>query len=321
MTGAMHEAQYMPDERARAAIAAALSDYNAERIGVHRRVRWRRPLFALVGLGIGGAIAALVALLAPGAEIGVFVFLAGLSAMLAYIGWHVGGAPARRLMQSARDRVLPVAFGFIDDVGYRHGETPAALSRLPRAAVGRFNRTTIGDVVSGRHDGMRFALFEAKLSRKVEKSTTRVFRGVVVHFALPAPYPGMLIAAKPAGALARFFRDLFDQSGLESVAGADARSGSAYEFRSDAPEAARPLVEGDFARALDWLRDAWPDSTARVALDGGDGFLLLPTERDFFEFPDISVKAEQRAHIEPLVAEMVTLLAIAGLVHKALRPA
>ena len=93
-----------------------------------------------------------------------------------------------------------------------------------------------------------------------------------------------------------------------------------YEFRTDNAGAARPLVSGRLAKALQWLGETWPGEPARVALEGRDGFLLLPVTKNFFELPGISTPLDYKAHIEPMVADMVALLATASLVRKVGQP-
>jgi hypothetical protein len=91
---------------------------------------------------------------------------------------------------------------------------------------------------------------------------------------------------------------------------------AAYEFRTDNIEAARPLVTGRLAQALKWLGETWPDDPARVALNGSDGFLLLPQTKNFFELPAISVPLDYTRHVAPMIAEMGAMLATAALVRK-----
>ena len=54
--------------------------------------------------------------------------------------------------------------------------------------------------------------------------------------------------------------------------------------------------------------------------EGRDGFLLLPVTKNFFELPGISTPLDYKAHIEPMVADMVALLATASLVRKVGQP-
>ncbi len=75
-------------------------------------------------------------------------------------------------------------------------------------------------------------------------------------------------------------------------------------------------MSGRLAQALKWLGETWPDDPARVALDGSDGFLLLPQPKDFFELPDISVPLDYQTHVAPMIADMGAMLATAALVRK-----
>ena len=67
---------------------------------------------------------------------------------------------------------------------------------------------------------------------------------------------------------------------------------------------------------MQWLSEAWPGEPARVALRGNDGFLLLPTPKNFFELPPASVPLDYKAHVEPIIADMASLIATAALVRK-----
>ncbi|RUY84792.1 hypothetical protein EN974_35555, partial [Mesorhizobium sp. M7A.F.Ca.CA.001.12.2.1] len=79
---------------------------------------------------------------------------------------------------------------------------------------------------------------------------------------------------------------------------------------------AQPLVSGRLAQALKWLGETWPDDPARVALNGSDGFLLLPQTKNFFELPDISVPLDYSRHVAPMISDMGAMLATAALVRK-----
>jgi hypothetical protein len=91
---------------------------------------------------------------------------------------------------------------------------------------------------------------------------------------------------------------------------------AAYDFRTDNPEAALPLVQGRLSQALQWLGETWPEEPARVALKDKDAFLLLPQSRNFFELPDISVPLDYKTHVAPMIADMASLLATGALVRQ-----
>jgi hypothetical protein len=138
---------------------------------------------------------------------------------------------------------------------------------------------------------------------------------VVVAFDTIEPFPGILVAARRANAVVGFFRSMFAAK-MQDLSSGDAALDAAYEFRTDNIEAARPLVTGRLAQALKWLHETWPDDPARVALNGSDGFLLLPQTRNFFELPAISVALDYKTHVAPMIADMGAMLATAALVRK-----
>jgi hypothetical protein len=319
---------FMPRDDVIAGIRRDIEQYEIERARTWRQVLWRVPVF----LGAVLAVALLLAIafnsfaspyeqwLSP-----PHVFLYIGTVVVAFWLYRAVMRPARLLRQSFHNRVLPIIFAFVQDLRCRTGVTPNSIGRLPKAAIGNYNRRTYDDVISGKYEGFPFELFEARYSNKTRKSDatvfssrseTTVFKGVVLAFESVAPFPGLLVAIKRAGAVTRFFRDTFGADGLEEVTSGQADLDGTYEFRTDNPAAAQPLVSGRLAKLLRWLNETWPQQPPRVALQGGDGFLLLPVAKNFFELPGISQPIDYHAHVEPLVAELVSLLATAALVRQ-----
>ncbi|TIT30929.1 MAG: DUF3137 domain-containing protein, partial [Mesorhizobium sp.] len=124
-----------------------------------------------------------------------------------------------------------------------------------------------------------------------------------------------LVATRRTNAVVGFFRGMFG-SKLQDLSSGEPFLDAAYEFRTDNVEAARPLVTGRLAQALKWLGETWPDEPARVALNGSDGFLLLPQAKNFFELPAISVPLDYQTHVAPMISDMGAMLATAALVRK-----
>jgi hypothetical protein len=318
MEVAMDAQGFMPGDEVVAGIKADLGAYEAERSKAHRAVMWRVPVFL-------GLTLAATALLAWGfndfadpheqwfSSPHVFLYIAAFA--LAFFVYGLAISPATRLQQSFRSKVLPAIFGFIKGMQYRHNSTPDSFDRLPREATGTFNRQSFDDLVAGRYEDFPFELYEANLRQKAGKSDATVFKGVIVAFETITPFPGLLVAVRKAGSIAKFFRGMFGTK-LEILECGVPDIDDAYEFQTDNATAARPLVTGRLAQALKWLSESWPEQPAKVALSGSDGFLLLPTGRNFFELPGISVPLDYKAHVEPMVADMVTLLATAALVRK-----
>lgn len=315
----MDAKDFMPDDEVIAGIKADLERYEAERSRTHRAVMWRVPVFDGLTLAVIFAIAYFFNGLADPNEQWFstpHVFLYVIGFFVLFFVHSQALKPATRLQQSLREKILPVIFGFIEKVGYRHEATPNSFARLPREAVGSFNRESFDDVISGRYEDFPFELYEATLRQKAGKSSSEVFKGVVVAFETITPFPGVLVATRKTGKVVGFFRGIFGGGELEELQSGVAALDENYEFRTDNVEAARPLVTGRLAKALQWLGETWPEQPARVGLKGSDGFLLIPLSKNFFELPAISQPLEYQGHVEPMIADMAALLATAALVRK-----
>lgn len=314
----METADFMPGEADIADIRKNLDVYEAERALATRQVRWRVPLFIGLVLVFVALVAWLFNKVADPNEQWfstphVFLYVVGFVAAIALYFQAV--KPASRLQQSFRDRLLPIIFGFIGDVRYQHGVKPNSFDRLPRGVVGPFNRQAFDDIISGRYEGFAFELYEAELREGAGKGSSTAFKGVIVAFETTAPFPGILVATRRANVVVGFFRGMF-AGRMQELSSGVPEVDAAYEFRTDNLHAAQPLVSGRLAQALTWLGETWPDDPARVALNGGDGFLLLPQPKNFFELPDISVPLDYQTHVAPMIADMGAMLATAALVRK-----
>lgn len=314
----MDTKDFMPGEAVIASIRKDLELYENERRRAARQVRWRVPTFFGLLIVAVVLLALLFNVVADPVErwfSTLHVFLYGAALGSAAIIYRFGMKPAREMQQSFRSHLLPIVFGFVNDISYRRGAKPQSFDRLPRDAIRKFDKSEFDDVISGRYEGFPFELYEAHLTSGSGKSKATIFKGVVLAFEQISPFPGFLVAARKAGQVSQFFRGFFGSDLSELQSGVPAID-DLYEFRTDNTDAARPLVTGRLARALQWLGETWPDEPARVALRGNDGFLLLPLSKNFFELPDISTPLDYKMHIETIVADLVALLATAALVRK-----
>jgi hypothetical protein len=314
----METADFMPSEAVTAGIRKGIETYEAARASAVRQVRWRVPVFVGQVLVFVVLVAWLFNKVADPNEQWfstphVFLYVIGFAASI--LLYFQAMKPATRLRQSFRETLLPIIFGFIADMRYQHGGRPNSFDRLPREAVGPFNRQSFDDVVSGRYEEFPFELYEAELREGSGKGSSTAFKGVVVAFEAIEPFPGILVATRRTNAVVGFFRGMF-ASKMQDLSSGVPELDAAYEFRTDNIEAARPLVTGRLAQALKWLGETWPDDPARVALNGSDGFLLLPQTKNFFELPAISVPLDYTRHVAPMIADMGAMLATAALVRK-----
>jgi hypothetical protein len=321
----MDAKDFMPDEAAIADIRARLERYEAERKAAAARVRMRVPIYVGIVLAIVLVLAWAFNSFADPSEQWfssphVFLYVGGAIALV--IAYVYATGPATDLQQAFREQLFPVVFGFIKDFRYRRMVEPDSYRRLPREVIGPFNERGMDDVISGSYGGFPFELYEASFWTKSGTKKKSNFRGIVLAFELVTPFPGLLVAARKTastddtGRVASLFGELFGESRLEELTSGHEALDNAYDFRSDNVEAARPLVGGHLAQALQWLGETWPGEPARVALRGADGFLLIPHEKNFFELPGIGTTLDYSAHIAPMLADMAQLLATASLLRK-----
>lgn len=311
----MEARDFMPGEAVIASIKQDLELYESGRRKA-ARARWLLPLyFGLLAVVVVGLALLFNEFADPAEQWRSFlhVVLYCAACVGAFLAYKIGTKPAKGLQQSFRQHLLPIIFGFVTGINYRNAAKPGSFDRLPREATGNFDRQEFDDVISGKYEGFPFEIYETHLTAKQigANETATLFKGVVVAFEQVKPFPGLLVATRRAGQISQFGGSEF----AEIESGVPALDGL-YEFRTDNADAARPLVAGRLAQALQWLGETWPDEPARIALQGNDGFLLLPLKRNFFELPDISTSLDYKLHVEPIVADMAALLATAALIRK-----
>lgn len=315
----MDARDFMPPEEVVAAVRTEIDRHNEERSAVLSDIARWKPVYVGTALAAAVAVAWITYILFSRSDglVTAMMLTVAFGLLAVYQAHEIATQPLKVRQQRLRDSLFPKIFGFVEDLRYQHRGKPLSFTRLPAAATGRHTGHSFDDVIAGRYAGFPFELYETTLTRRSGKSTRTVFRGLVLAFQAPHVFPGTLVATKQSGEVARFFRDLFGDGGLKRVETGDASLDAVYEVRSDNPSAARPLIDGNLARALDWLRETWPGEPARVALCDGDAFILLPMSKNFFELPVGATALVYETHVEPIVAELAALIATASLVRKA----
>lgn len=316
----MEASDFLPDRETVEQIRRDLAAYEERRKVAHAAARSRMRLYVWPFI----AASLLAVIFMRGFLFDERYFVLGVAVLggLGFGGiklYDFARRPAVELQESFRADLFRSIFGFIQNLRHWRGSVPASFSRLPITVTGTFTSETFDDEISGRMGDLRFELYEARLERKSGKSSRTVFNGVVLAFDLAQPFEGRLIATRRIGNIARMLRDAFKGEGLRQVSSGHPALDELYEFRTDNEAAAVPLIRDRLGKALDWLKEAWPDEPARIALSDRDGFLLLPVTgyRNFFELPDIAVPLDYPHHVAPIITDMGKLLAIGELVRKA----
>jgi hypothetical protein len=310
---AFDEAKVMPDAAVLETVRQAIGDYNEARPGLERAMEWR--LTVIMGIY---AVVAVVVFFMIVSKIGMGEGLGVVIAILFGIGWGLYNfcmKPVRDFQQNLRNRMLPLIFGFVEELRYTKGLIPRFMEKFPKPALLKYGVAEHDDAISGLHDGMHFMLSEAEL-KTGGKNKTVLFDGVIFHFYLEQPFPGILAAAKRPTGMQKFAQELFGTGNLHIIESGDPEVDATHEFRTDHTTAARPLIEGPLVKALDYLSGVWRDDVVRIALSNRECFLLVPTKKNFFELPDIAHDINFDRHVEPMIRDLVTLLVTARLVSK-----
>ena len=316
MSGAGAVPDFKPGKEALASIKAAIAAYNADRTGTENRAS-RNAALMLIPYVITVAFLAFVLLPASdGKDFPWTVYWVGLAA--AAFGsaklWEFAWEPVKRLQQNTRSRLVPVICGFVENIRYANKAVPQFMQHLPSESLVVHDRIEHDDLISGRHEGMDFELGEVIFWIKSGKnSEARVFEGVIFYCRAKTPFPGLLIASQKTSWYQRFGRGGRSER-LRDVACSNKRIDETYEFRSDHSEQATRLIDGPLSTIILWLSDNWPDGVARISLEGDHIILLVPTEKNHFELPNISVDLDYERHVAPMTAQLWRLLSTGRLI-------
>lgn len=323
MSNAFDDATIMPDAEARARAVKAVADYNAARPKSQMAVYRNIGLFLVPGALLYGWVAWLLLTSGAGKNSPQSFILAGMILSVVWGGqklWTWVWQPATDLQQAARNQLIPQVFSFVKDLRYRHGLEPAFMRYLPAKSIVQHTRIQYDDMITGAHDGLAFSLCECLFWLHQGKSERVTFQGAIYHCKAPQNFPGTLVVSENLSDSSRFWYGGPDDRHIPEVHMDGGRIKHMFSVRSSNPVAAKAQLEGNLGRALIWLDGAWPDAAPRLVLSKDDIFLLVPSNRNFFELPPIGTDVDYGAHIEPMVRELAMLLATGGLVRKAVMP-
>ncbi|WP_139354002.1 hypothetical protein [Sinorhizobium sp. A49] len=219
-----------------------------------------------------------------------------------------------RFRQDARDRLLPELFGFVDNLTYRHGEASPATLALRQTGMTRHDVADCGDSLSGTYQGASFSLDELTLDMGTGAGAPS-FRGFVLHTALQAPFPGILMARQRQGVLgcALPVEDRFGTK-LTRVRPDGSAMAEGHEFLTDNPEAGARVI-GDLSSALAFLEETRELGSVHVLLRDESCCVLVPTKRNFFELPNTYVKMRE-AEVLPMISDFASLALTARLMSR-----
>lgn len=304
---------YMPDEAAVADIQMQVDGYNRERPAIYATCQRNATIALAVYAGFAVMVCLYAAELEPAPKSwGLVLGLLGLGAFGLYtLMWKPMESHQARL----RDQLFPRLFGFIEDVTYQKNSKPGFLQHVSELKLVRYQDAVNDDMIAGRHEGLDFAMLETRLTIG-NKNKETVFQGLIFHFRLDDPFPGMLVIAKRSGWWERTMKDFWRTGPNLEMSSGNRQLDESHQFYSDNKEAARPLIAGPLTSVLTWFGNEWHGGDVRIAMSGEHGYLMLPSKHNYFSLPEAAEDVVYQRHVKPLVRELVMALAVAHFVRQ-----
>lgn len=277
-------------------VALELAAFDQQRADALRRF-W---MFMLGGIVLAGLI-----LWVAGAR-GQFAF-GFIGAIIAFaVGTSLAFIPLGRAGNALKRPALEAIAGKSGLTYMADGFDPPVYDQARPALFGNWlSGQTFTDLFFGTDpDGKRYAVYEARLTRRSGKSTVVVFAGQVYAWQRRANAGGEIVIIPDRG-IFNFFKPV---SGMERVAfDDDAEFDRKFEVYAFEPAQARMLVDAALRRTLGELRQ-----TGRVfGYVGTEDVLIAAAGRDRFEAGSLfrAVPGEDRVRhmADELAASVVTL--------------
>jgi len=304
---------YMPDEAAVAEIEAQIDGYNKERPAIYAVCQRNATMALAVYAGFAVMVCLYAAELEPAPKSWGFVL-----GLLGLGGWGLYSLmwkPMEGHQARLRGRLFPKLFSFIEDVTYQKNSKPGFLDHISELKLVRYQHAENDDMIAGRHEGLDFAMLETKLTIGGKKREI-VFRGLIFHFRLDDPFPGTLVIAKRSGWWERTMKDFWRTGPNLEMSSGNRALDESHQFYSDNKPAARPLIAGPLTSVLTWFGNEWHGGDVRIAMSGEHGYLMLPSNHNFFSLPAAAEDVVYQRHVKPLVRELVMALAVAHFVRQ-----
>lgn len=278
-------------------IVPILDRYETERREVSGAAKKWMAVAVLGGVGLAAALFAFGVW-----NIAIFAGIAGVFGAFAVHGQH-----QKRWQTGLSAEVMPIACRFLGDLDYGSQRLSAGeFSAL--GIVPSHSRASLEDPVSGTHQGLGFAMTEARLTQRRSSGkggsrTVTVFRGLLIRIELAAEAPTIYFR-RDRGSVGNWFADLFAGSSRTKIEIEDPDFEATYETWAEDPGAARAFITPRLTDGLmevarseaggTFVAAAVSGRYLRLALPRRDDFLTIGSlfsplhvpERDFHELLD-----------------------------------
>lgn len=174
------------------------------------------------------------------------------------------------------------------------------------ALVPGFDRSTVEDHITGRHDQVSINLADVKLKKRQRSgkrtSYRTVFQGLLCAFSFPKRFKGRTVIVGDHGKVFNWFQGLAVPG--ERVHLEDLRFESAFEVYTSDQVEARYLLTPTFMERVLALAEKHPSAKLRMAFDGDRLLLNLDLRADSFEAGSVFETAADPKRITSLVEDI-----------------
>ena len=280
------------------------------------RLAFRRQFVARIIMDVAAVVAGVVAThlaFGPQPLPAALIVTVG---VVAFFGWVK--APLKRYDAKVRSLVMPVVCRFLGDADYvRDAKTFDGIRHFVEVGVvGRYSRSHLEDLFTGRYRETDFAMLEATLSRKSGKRSRTVFRGLLFAVSVPIAVRARILIGRDHGALGNRLTAWFkEKGGMSAVAFDDPVFEERYTVYSDDGAEARSVLTSGLRQSLVAIAQAH-DRPIRAAFEGGRFLMAMETRHPFLEPASVFRSAHEMDHgLRTLVREATIVQRLIDYLH------
>jgi hypothetical protein len=216
--------------------------------------------------------------------------------------WSVVSKAKQKLKIFLAEKVC----GFFD-LAYTHDAVGFPLDWFSDVSlVPAYDRSTVEDQITGRHDQVSISLADANLKKRVrsgKRTTYRVvFQGLLCAFSFPKRFNGRTVITGDKGKILNWFEGMAVPGGRVHLE--DPRFENAFEVYSNDQVEARYLLTPSFMERVLALAEKYRARRLRLAFDAERLLISLDIRTDSFEAGSVFESAADPKRVTSLVEDI-----------------
>lgn len=222
-------------------------------------------------------------------------------------GWAT--QPVRQYTKIYKDDILPKIAALFGNLTYSARKKIPMEEMKPSEIVPSHTGYSSEDCFEGSYRGVSISLAEIKLTQKQGKSTRTVFRGLAILISHPKPkFLGHTIVCSNQNVAGKWF--LEKTTGLDRADLVDPGFEKIYDVYTSDQVEARYLIDPVMIETFKSLRELFGASALMAAYYKNRSLILVATEKNHFEPPDIQAPATGEEGIMRMKHELEQVLSL-----------